>query len=204
MQHINNNICNMIYTHIHANNKMDKQKKALSKEIDAIIVDCALGEACDEAGLVRLAIEYATVFRCKDYKLSEKHMRSLETEAEQEVARRLEFNVQNVMFRTLRRTTPGLMGLSLLAMQGFTDQPKPARKLMRACECTATKRSPNCKMPVELCKHTGHALAKTIKRAPMTPRTPRSPRTKSASPRTKSASPRTKSASPRTRKSGGK
>ena len=176
---------------------MDKQKKALSREIDAIIVGCALGEACDEAELVRLAIEYATVFRCNEYKLSANHMRSLETEAERDVARQLEANVNKVVKHTIRRTTPGLMGQSLLAMQRFTAQPKPARKLMRTCKCTATNRSPNCKMPVELCKHTGHALAKTIKRAPMTksasPRTPRSPRL----PR----SPRTKSASPRTRKS---
>ena len=186
---------------------MDKQKKALSREIDAMIVGCALGEACDEAELVRLAIEYATVFRCNEYKLSANHMRSLETEAERVVARQLEANVNKVVKHTIRRTTPGLMGQSLLAMQRFTDQPKPARKLMRTCKCSATNRSPNCKMPVELCKHTGHALAKTIKRAPMTPMTPRTPRTKSASPRTKSASPRTKSASPRTprtRKSGGK
>ena len=173
---------------------MDKQKKAMSNEIDAIIVRCALGEACDEAELVRLATEYATECRCP-YQLSAAHMRSLETEAERGVARHLEANVNKVIKHTIRRTTPSLMGLSLLAMQRFTDQPKPARKLMRACKCTATKRSPNCKMPVELCKHTGHALAKTIKRAP---------RTKSASPRTKSASPRTprtpktKSASPRT------
>jgi hypothetical protein len=155
---------------------MDKQKKALSREMDAIIVGCALGEACDEAcdeaELVRLAIEYATECRCP-YQLSAAHMRSLETEAERGVARQLEANVNRVVKHTIRRTTPAMMGLSLLAMQRFTDQPKPARKLMRTCKCTASKRSPNCKMPVELCKHTGHALAKTIKRAPMTPRTPR-------------------------------
>lgn len=157
---------------------MDKQKKALSREMDAIIVGCALGDqACDEAELVRLAIEYATVFRC-EYQIPATHMRSLETEAERGVARQLEANVNRVVKHTIRRTTPGLMGLSLLAMQRFTDQPKPARKLMRTCKCTASKRSPNCKMPVELCKHTGHALAKTIKRAPMTPRTPRTPRTR--------------------------
>ena len=163
---------------------MDKQKKALSREMDAIVVGCALGEArdqardCDEAELVRLAIEYATVFRC-EYQLPATHMRSLETEAERGVARHLEANVNKVIKHTIRRTTPAMMGLGLLAMQRFTDQPKPARKLMRTCKCTTPKRSPNCNMPVELCKHTVRALAKTVPR------------------QTKS------SGSPRTRKSGG-
>ena len=190
---------------------MDQQKKALSREIDAIIVGCALGEArdeardeaCDEAGLVRLAIQYATEFRCP-YQLSAAHMRSLETDAEREVARQLEIKVNGVIKYTIRRTTPAMMGLGLLAMQRFTAQPKPAKKLMRACKCTATKRSPNCKMPITMCKHTNPSLVQTIKRKPRTksasPRTKSaSPKTKSASPRTKSASPRTKSASPRTK-----
>ena len=159
--------------HTRTNNKMDKQKKALSREIDAIIVGCALGEACDEAELVRLAIEYATVFRCNEYKLSANHMRSLETEAERDVARQLEANVNKVVKHTIRRTTPGLMGQSLLAMQRFTAQPKPARKLMRACKCTTPKRSPNCNMPVELCKHTRRALAKTVPRQTKSPGSPR-------------------------------
>ena len=73
---------------------MDKQKKALSREIDAGIVGCALGDqGCDEAELVRLAIEYAkyvtdTEFHCP-YKLAARHMRSLETDAERGVALRL-------------------------------------------------------------------------------------------------------------------
>jgi len=158
---------------------MDKQKKALSREIDAVIVGCALGEArdqaCDEAELVRLAIDYATVFRC-EYQLPATHMRSLETEAERGVARHLEANVNKVIKHTIRRTTPAMTGLGLLTMQRFTDQPKPAKKLMRTCKCTATKRSPNCKMPITMCKHTNPSLVQTIKRAP---------RTKSASPRTR-------------------
>ena len=89
---------------------MDKQKKALSREIDAVIVGCALGEArdqardqaCDEAELVRLAIDYATVFRC-EYQLPATHMRSLETEAERGVARHLEANVNKVIKHTIRR-----------------------------------------------------------------------------------------------------
>lgn len=141
---------------------MDKQKKALSREIDAIIIGCALGEACDKAcdkacdedELVRLAIEYATVFRC-EYQLSAAHMRSLETEAERRVARQLEANVNKVVKHTIRRTTPAITALGLLAMQRFTDQPKPVgRKLVRTCKCSVTKRSPRCKVPSHLCKCT--------------------------------------------------
>lgn len=133
---------------------MDKQKKALSREMDAIIVGCALGDqACDEAELVRLAIEYATVFRC-EYQLSAAHMRSLETEAERGVARRLEANVNNVVKHTIRRTTPSLTGLGLLAMQRLTDQPKPVARLVRTCKCSVARRSPQCRVPARLCKYT--------------------------------------------------
>jgi hypothetical protein len=154
---------------------MDKQKKALSREIDAGIVGCALGDqGCDEAELVRLAIEYATEFRCP-YQLAATHMRSLETDAERGVARRLEANVNNIIRTTMRSTVPGLAGMSRLVMERFTDQPPPIpRRLVRTCECTESHRSPKCKMPVELCKHTALHLAKQVSRT--SPRSPRSPK----------------------------
>lgn len=155
---------------------MDKQKKALSREIDAIIVGCALGEArdCDEAELVRLAVDYASMFRC-EYQLPAIHMRSLETEAERRVARQLEANVNKVVKHTIRRTTPSMTGLGLLAMQRLTHQTKPvARALVRTCKCSVTRRSPQCKLPARLCKYT--PLATRVQR-----------RTRSA----ESASPRT-------------
>jgi hypothetical protein len=176
--------------------RMDKQKKALSKEIDAGIVACALGEArdegCDEAELVRLAIEYANQFRCP-YQLSAAHMRSLETDAERGVARRLEANVNNVIRTTMRSVVPGLTGLSRIVVEKFTDQPKPfPRPLVRICNCTASRRSPKCKVPVEFCKHTALHLAKLV------------PRKKSKEPpKPKAASPKPKAASPKTRKSHG-
>ena len=133
---------------------MDKQKKAFSNEIDGIIIGCALGQGCDEAELVRLAIEYATMFRCP-YQLSAAHMRSLETDMERGTALRLEANMNNVIRHTIRRTTPSMAGLSRLAMQRFTDQPKPIpRELVRTCKCSATRRSPFCGMPSHLCKYT--------------------------------------------------
>jgi hypothetical protein len=145
---------------------MDKQKKALSKEIDAGIVACALGQGCDEAELVRLAIEYATQFRCP-YQFAAMHMRSLETDAERGVARQLEGNVNNVIRTTMRSTVPGLTGITRLAVTKLTDQPKPfPRPLVRTCNCTASRRSPKCKMPVELCKHTALQLAKIVPRTP--------------------------------------
>lgn len=164
---------------------MDKEKRALSKEIDAAIVGCALGEPCDEAELVRLAVEYATRFHCP-YQLSAAHMRSLETDAERGRALQLEVNVNNVIRNTIRRlkwrSTPGMAGLGRLVMERLTDQPKPlARKLVRTCKCSATRRSPNCKMSPIFCKYT--PLMKTGSRG----------KARSASPGNKTRSRRTRS-----------
>ena len=164
---------------------MDKEKKALGKKIDLAIALCALGEPCDEAELVGLAIEYAR-FRCP-YILSYVHMRSLETDAERERALQLEANVNNVIRHTIRRTMPGMAGLSRLVMERFTDQPKPlARELVRTCKCSATRRSPNCKMPPNFCKYTPLSRGKTRSASPKT----RSARARSAT-RARSASPKT-------------
>jgi len=171
---------------------MEKEKKTLGKKIDLAIALCALGEPCDEAELVGLAIEYAR-FRCP-YILSYVHMRSLETDAERERALQLEANVNNVIRHTIRRsihdewrTMPGMAGLSRLVMERFTDQPKPlARELVRTCKCSATRRSPNCKMPPNFCKYTPLSRGKTRSASPKT----RSARARSAT-RTRSASPKT-------------
>ena len=174
---------------------MDKQKKAKARDIDAIIVECVLGQGqgqgCDEAELVHLAIEYATEFRCP-YQLSAAHMRSLETDAERETALQLEAKVNNVVKHTIRRTTPGMAELSRIVMGKLTDQPKPlARELSRTCKCSATRRSPRCKMPPHLCKYT--PLMKVVPR-----------RTKSLESRKRSSASRSRSASPsKTRKSRG-
>lgn len=185
----------MIYTHINTNNKMDKQKKERIREIDVAIVGCATGQACDEAELVRLAIEYATDFRCA-YQLSAAHMRSLETDAERGRALQLEVNVNNVIRYTMRRTMPGMAGLSRLVMERFTDQPKPTPRgeLARTCKCSATRRSPRCKLSPQFCKYTPLMKAFTRRKTRSA-----SPKTRSASPKTRSASPKTKSASPKTR-----
>lgn len=166
---------------------MDKQqqKKAKAREIDLVIIGCALqgqSQSCDEAELVHLAIEYATEFRCP-YQLSAVHMRSLETEAERERALQLEVNVNNVIRHTMRRE---MAGLSRLVMQRLTDQPKPIpRELVRTCECSTSRRSPRCKLSPQFCKYTPQM--KTVTR-----RKTRSPKTRSASSRTRS--PKTKSA----------
>ena len=169
---------------------MDKQKKAKTRDIDVAIVGCATGQGCDEAELVRLAIEYATEFRCP-YQLSAAHMRSLETDAEREAALQLEVNVNNVIRHTMRRMNPGVAGLGRLVMERFTDQPKPIpRELARTCKCSATRRSPRCKLSPQFCKYT--PLMKTFSRRRSSPRT--SPKTRSASPKTPKT-PKTKSAS---------
>jgi len=181
---------------------MDKEKKALGKKIHNMIVLCALGEPCDEAELVRLAVEYATEFRCPY--LSAAHAQSLETDAERARALQLEANVNNVIQHTIRRLThdkwrtmPGMAGLSRLAMERFTDQTKPlARELVRTCKCSATRRSPNCKLPPHLCKYT--PLMKTVSRGKARSTSPKAASPKAASP--KAASPKA-ACSPTTRRS---
>lgn len=157
--------------------------------MDAIIVGCALGEACDEAELVRLAIDYASMFRC-EYQLPATHMRSLETEAERGVARQLEANVNKVVKHTIRRTTPSMTGLGLLAMERLTHQSKPvATALVRPCKCSVTRRSPRCKLPARLCKYTPLATRVQRRTRSADSASPRS-RTRARSARTRSASPR--------------
>lgn len=150
---------------------------------------CALGEACDEAELVRLAIDYASMFRC-EYQLPATHMRSLETEAERGVARQLEANVNKVVKHTIRRTTPSMTGLGLLAMERLTHQSKPvATALVRPCKCSVTRRSPRCKLPARLCKYTPLATRVQRRTRSADSASPRS-RTRARSARTRSASPR--------------
>ena len=173
---------------------MDKQKKALSGEIDAIIVSCALNEGCDEARLVRLAVDYATVFRCP-YQFPAIHMRSMETKQERETALTLEKKVNLVVQNTIRQTKSGVAELTRLSMYRLMDtQPNT---LMRPCNCNPSRRMPRCVMPVNFCKHTAFGFAKIVPRQAKSLGSPRA-RAKSASPRA-----RAKSASPRTRKSHG-
>jgi hypothetical protein len=180
---------------------MDKQKKALlSREIDGIIIECALNPSeCSEAGLMPLAIDFAIQFRCP-YQLSGIHMRSLETDAERTTALRLEAKVNGAIRMTMRTMSSGLTGMSQLAVMKFTDQPKPIpRRLVRTCDCTASRRSPRCKMPVELCKHTAFELANVVPRhsARSPPKPSRSPPKTSRSPPKPSRSPPKTSRSPK-------
>ena len=165
-----------------------KQKREHSRRIDALVVGCAIGSGCDEAELVRLAIEHAHEFRCP-YQLSSVHMRSLETSAEQDAAKQMEAKVNKVIAKTIQRERPmGAMGRCV--MERFSMQPRPnPGAIIQACKCRGSRRSPNCKMPPALCKAATHALSRTV------------PRDKAASLKTKSASPKTKSASPKTQKS---
>jgi hypothetical protein len=191
-------MCNKYITRLDQmdNHNNHKQKKALSREIDAGIVACALGQGCDEAELVRLSIEYATQFRCP-YQFAAMHMRSLETDAERATARQLEVNVNNVIRTTMRSIVPGLTGLSRIVMEKFTDQPKPfPRPLVRRCNCTASRRSRKCNVPVEFCKHTAFNFAKVVPRQTKSLGSHR-PKPKAASPKPKAASPKPKAASPK-------
>ena len=157
---------------------MDKQKKALSREIDGIIISCALNQGCDEAELVQLSIEYAHEFRCP-YALSSLHMRSLETSAEQEAAKKMEARVNKVITKTIQRERPmGAMGR--MAMERLSSQPTPnLRTILRPCKCTGPHQSPNCNMHPALCKTAVHTLSRAVPRKPKTP----SPKTKKSPPK---------------------
>lgn len=69
--------------------------KELSRQIDALIVSCALGMACDEAELMRLATEYRRKYK-SPYELNDMHMRSLETDAEKSIALNLEAKINDI------------------------------------------------------------------------------------------------------------
>jgi len=69
--------------------------KQLSRQIDALIVSCALGMACDEAELMRLATEYRRKYK-SPYELNDMHMRSLETDAEKSIALNLEAKINDI------------------------------------------------------------------------------------------------------------
>ena len=180
---------------------MDKQKQNQKREhsrwLDALVVGCAIGSECDEAEWVRLAIEYAHEFRCP-YQLSSVHMRSLETSAEQEAAKKMEARVNKVIAKTIQRERP-MGAMSRMAMERLSSQPTPNMwTMLRPCKCTGPHQSPNCKMHSALCKTAVHTLSRTVPRTHHTPTpTPRSP----SSPRPKTSSPKTKKHSP---KHGGK
>lgn len=184
---------------------MDKEKKALSQEIDEIIISCTLNQGCDEASLVRLAIQFATVFRC-EYKFSEKYMRSMETDEERATVLRLEQKVNLVVRHTIRQRTPGMAELSRQLM--YKTMNKLPNAFMPRCECTASRRYPWCDMPVKLCKQTTLGLVKIVPRKTKSLGTYRA-KAKSEPPRTRQTKSlgtyraRAKSEPPRTRKSNG-
>ena len=158
-----------------------KQKREHSRRLDALVVGCAIGSECDEAEWVRLAIEYAHEFRCP-YQLSSVHMRSLETSAEQDAAKKMEAKVNKVIAKTIRREgSMGAMGaMSRCAMERFSMQPGPIpRAIMQSCKCTGPTQSPKCRLQPALCNTAVHTLSRAV------PRTP-------------------KASSPKTKKSGGK
>jgi len=151
-----------------------KQKQAYSREMDGLINKCAIGVKCDESELVRLAIEYAHEFRSYEW-----HGDLVESD-EREVAVQMEAKVNKVIAKTLqRKSAMGAMGaMGRLAMERFSMQPSPnPRDIMRPCKCAGPNQSPDCKMPVALCKTAMHAFSRTVPRTP-SPKSPKSPKSR--------------------------
>ena len=64
----------------------------LSRQIDELIISCAIGMGCDEAELMRLASEYGTV--SDSYTLSKRRV-AFDTENEKKIALRLQKEVND-------------------------------------------------------------------------------------------------------------
>jgi hypothetical protein len=87
------NIC-LIYTILN-------MSKTLSRQIDGLIVSCAIGMGCDKAELMRLASEYGNKHHSL-YRLSDANLRSLETKEERTMALGLEDKVNDVIIQQTR------------------------------------------------------------------------------------------------------
>jgi hypothetical protein len=127
----------------------NSEKKTLNRKIQNIIVQCSLGEPCDEPELDDLAVEYATKFRCA-FKLAEFWPHDLEN-SEKKEALRLENKVNNIILRYLSAFgSNGRVGeLTLfhkeLGNYGKTwkhYKPKPKASPKKACS-PKTRRSCN-------------------------------------------------------------
>ena len=161
--------------------KMEKEQ-TLAQKIDALVVGCALGMGCDEAELVRLAIEYAHAFR-PPYALADVHLRSMETREERDAAMQMEAKVNKVITKTIQRERP-MGAMSRVAMERFSMQPTPnLRTIMRPCKCTGPTQSPHCRLQPALCKTAVHTLSRTVPRTPNKASPKKSP--KASSPKTR-------------------
>lgn len=144
-------------------------KKELTKQIDALIVSCAIGMGCDEIELKRLAIKYATHFT-GPYVLSPMHLGLLDENREMGIQLTKKVNVFIDAARARIK--------HVRSMGSFVSS---KLELPQTCKCTPTKKYIFCNMPPHLCKHTNHALATTASR--VSPRA--SPKTSpKASPKT--------------------
>ena len=66
--------------------------EGLSRQIDELIISCAIGNGCDEAELMRLASEYGTV---SDSYTFSKRMLAFDSEDEKKIALRLQKEVND-------------------------------------------------------------------------------------------------------------
>jgi hypothetical protein len=78
---------------------MNKLEKELSRQIDELIVSCAIGMGCDEAELKRLASEYGNMSH--SYTLSKNRV-AFDFEHEKKTALQLEQKVNNIIIQQRR------------------------------------------------------------------------------------------------------
>ena len=158
-----------------------ENKKNLSRQIDALIVSCAIGMGCDEIELKRLAIEYATHFT-GPYELSRIHLRALDENLDMGIELTKKVNIFIDAARSRIK--------HVKSMGSFVSD---KLSLPQVCNCTPTRKNIFCKMPPHLCKYTNHSLTTIASR--QSPKA--SPKGKAASPKGKAASPKGKAASPK-------
>jgi len=114
---------------------MNQLEKELSRQIDELIVSCAIGMGCDEAELKRLASEYGNV--AHSYTLSKNRV-AFDFEHEKKTAMQLEQKVNNIIIQ--QRRIYGELGSRRSSFK--TRKPKTPSPTKASPKASPTKASP--------------------------------------------------------------
>jgi hypothetical protein len=121
---------------------MNQLEKELSRQIDELIVSCAIGMGCDEAELKRLASEYGNV--AHSYTLSKNRV-AFDFEHEKKTAMQLEQKVNNIIIQ--QRRIYGELGSRRSSFK--TRKPKTPSPTKASPKASPTKASPTKASPTK-------------------------------------------------------
>jgi len=109
-------------------------KKDLSRQIDELIISCAIGNGYDEAKLMRLASEYGTM--SDSYKFSKMNL-AFDFEHEKQIASQLEKEVNDYILRFRSALcSPKLQIYKELGRHGTIFKNKPRKPSKTSSKCT--------------------------------------------------------------------